>query len=94
VPFNAIIWQRMAIMASMNISLSAQMKEWVESKIAGGAYNNSSEYIRDLIRRDQEIAAHNASVIAALEAGRNSGYSELNFDKILERARIKAKSLK
>lgn len=41
-------------MASMHISLSDIMKNWVEGQIASGQYHNASEYVRDLIRRDQD----------------------------------------
>lgn len=41
-------------MASMNVSLPGQMKDWVEAQTRGGRYANASDYIRDLIRRDQE----------------------------------------
>lgn len=42
-------------MATMNISLPQQMKDWVEAQTADGRYANSSDYIRDLIRRDVEL---------------------------------------
>jgi len=41
-------------MATMNISLPDAMKAWVEAQAEGGRYSNSSDYVRDLIRRDQE----------------------------------------
>jgi len=41
-------------MATMNISLPDQMKNWVEDQTQLGRYSNASDYIRDLIRRDQE----------------------------------------
>ena len=41
-------------MATMNVSLPDQMKEWVEAQTASGRYGNASDYVRDLIRRDQE----------------------------------------
>ena len=44
-------------MASMNISLPAPLREWIESQIKGGRYGNASEYVRELIRRDQERQA-------------------------------------
>ena len=40
-------------MATMNISLPDQMKVWVEAQTADGRYSNSSDYVRDLIRREQ-----------------------------------------
>ena len=41
-------------MPNMNISLPEPMRAWVEDQIRRGRYGNASEYVRDLIRRDQE----------------------------------------
>jgi antitoxin ParD1/3/4 len=41
-------------MESMNISLPGPLKEFVDNQVAAGAYNSASEYIRRLIREDQE----------------------------------------
>lgn len=41
-------------MATMNVSLPDEMKEWVEARSASGEYANSSDYVRDLIRHDQQ----------------------------------------
>ncbi|UXN74999.1 type II toxin-antitoxin system ParD family antitoxin [Devosia sp. A8/3-2] len=41
-------------MATMNVSLPDAMKEWVEARVETGRYGNSSDYVRDLVRRDQE----------------------------------------
>ena len=41
-------------MATMNISLPDPMKEWFEAQAETGRYSNASDYVRDLIRRDQE----------------------------------------
>ena len=40
-------------MATMNISLPDPMRDWVEAQIKTGQYANNSEYLRDLIRKDQ-----------------------------------------
>lgn len=37
----------------MNVSLPDPMKSWVEAQSKDGQYSNSSDYVRDLIRRDQ-----------------------------------------
>ena len=44
-------------MASLNISLPAALREWIEAQVKGGRYGNASEYLRELIRRDQERQA-------------------------------------
>ena len=41
-------------MPSMSISLTASLREWIEAQVKGGRYGNASEYLRELIRRDQE----------------------------------------
>ena len=41
-------------MATMNISVPDPMKDWVQAQIDGGKYASSSDYVRDLIRKDQE----------------------------------------
>ena len=39
-------------MATMNISLSDDLKAYVEERVASGGYLTSSEYMRELIRGD------------------------------------------
>ena len=41
-------------MATMNISLPDAMKAWVEEQAKTGRYSNASDYVRDLIRRDEQ----------------------------------------
>lgn len=41
-------------MSTMNISLPDEMKRFVDARIASDGYGTSSEYIRELIRRDRE----------------------------------------
>jgi antitoxin ParD1/3/4 len=38
----------------MNISLPESMKDFVDEQVAERGYGTGSEYIRDLIRRDQD----------------------------------------
>jgi antitoxin ParD1/3/4 len=40
-------------MPTMNISLPEALKSFVDKQVASGAYGTSSEYLRELIRRDQ-----------------------------------------
>ena len=69
-------------MATMNVSLPDPMKEWVESQIKSGHYSNASDYIRDLIRRDQEYQDKREILIKALIAGEKSGVSKRTIDAI------------
>lgn len=77
-------------MATMNVSLPDSMKEWVESRTQTGRYGNSSDYVRDLIRRDQERTEKIASMQALVEEARAGGLSSRTMDEILATARRKA----
>ncbi|EGF91096.1 copG/Arc/MetJ family transcriptional regulator [Asticcacaulis biprosthecium C19] len=80
-------------MATMNISLPDQMKDWVESRSGDGRYANSSDYVRDLIRRDQERAEKIAAMQVKITEGINSGISPHSFDEIMAIARRRADEL-
>lgn len=62
-------------MATMNVSLPDQMKEWVEAQAESGRYANASDYVRDLIRRDQVKAEKIAAMQIKIDEGLASGYS-------------------
>lgn len=42
---------------TMSFALPESMREYIDNRVAAGSYGNTSEYIRDLIRRDQEEQA-------------------------------------
>ena len=66
-------------MATMNVSLPGPMKVWVERQAEGGRYGNASDYVRDLIRKDQERRAAIDTLQAAVAEGVRSGDPE-TFD--------------
>ena len=58
------------------ITLTKQQDEGIAEQIAGGAYTNDSEAIRDLIRREQERRSEIEAVRRALIEGEQSGEAE------------------
>lgn len=74
-------------MATMNVSLPSPMKDWVENQARSGRYSNASDYVRDLIRRDQERAAELAKLQRLITEGIESGVSGRSMGEILETAR-------
>ncbi|MBI3713874.1 MAG: type II toxin-antitoxin system ParD family antitoxin [Burkholderiales bacterium] len=40
-------------MSTMNISLPEALKDFVDTQVSQGSYGTSSEYVRDLIRKEQ-----------------------------------------
>lgn len=73
-------------MATMNISLPEQMKDWVEAQTKTGRYANTSDYVRDLIRRDQDRAAKIAHMQQRVDEGLAGGISERQPDDIFAEA--------
>lgn len=41
-------------MSTMNISLPETLKAFVDQQVADGGYSTSSEYVRELIRRERD----------------------------------------
>jgi antitoxin ParD1/3/4 len=74
--------QEVSTMATMNVSLPDLMKEWVEEQIKTGHYSNASDYVRDLIRRDQEYHDRRETLVKALITGENSGMSDRSLEDI------------
>jgi antitoxin ParD1/3/4 len=57
---------------TMNIALPEPMRLYVSERVASGAYGNTSEYVRELIRRDQR-EQDTLRLRALLEEGLASG---------------------
>ena len=71
------------------ISLTDQQDGWIKAQIQAGNYTDDSEYIRDLIRREQERVAQLDTLRAALIEGENSGAPQ-PFDAQAFKARMAA----
>jgi antitoxin ParD1/3/4 len=80
------------IMATMNVSLPDPMKEWVEAQAQTGRYSNASDYVRDLIRRDQERVSKLAELQRLITEGLESGISDRSIGDVLEAARKQAEA--
>lgn len=76
-------------MATMNVSLPDAMKDWVEGRAETGRYSNASDYVRDLIRRDQERADKITALQRLVDDAEASGVSSRSMDDILAAARLK-----
>ena len=64
------------------ITLSDSQDAWIKAQIARGTFTNDSEYIRDLVRRDQEGQNSLAGLRQAIAEGLESGVSDLSLDDI------------
>jgi antitoxin ParD1/3/4 len=76
-------------MATMNVSLPDPMKDWVEQQVRTGQYSNASDYVRDLIRRDQEYLDKREILVKALLVGEQSGKSKDSLDDVWKRVKAR-----
>jgi antitoxin ParD1/3/4 len=77
-------------MVTMNVSLPSAIKDWVEAQTRTGRYGNVSDYVRDLIPRDQERVAKHEEMQRLITEGFMSGVSPRSMRDILKIAREQA----
>lgn len=79
-------------MATMNISLTDPLKEFVDEEVREGGYSSTSDYVRDLIRQRQRRKAEEtlrALIAEALASGPAEPLEPDFFDKMRETARAR-----
>ena len=69
-----------------SITFTEQQDAFVKSLIEQGFYTNDSEYIRDIIRKDQERRKRIVDLNDALIEGIESGPTDATIDSIWEEA--------
>lgn len=74
-------------MTTMNVSIPDSMKVWVEQQTNSGRYANASDYVRHLIRNDQERMAKIAHIQALVTEGIESGIGRRSMDELKAAAR-------
>ena len=73
-------------MATMNISLPESMKSWIESQVKSGKFGNTSDFVRDLIRKEQDKSEKIARIQAAVDEGIASGVGKRSMLEIKKAA--------
>ena len=77
-------------MTTMNISLSESLKSFVDAQVADGAYMSSSEYIRDILRREQDRVRLRDLILEGAASPLNDKPLDAEyFEKYRRRARAK-----
>jgi antitoxin ParD1/3/4 len=73
-------------MSTMNISLPESLKAFVDDQVATRGYGTSSEYVRELIRKDQELLRLRALLLDGAASTPATPADGGYFDSLLERA--------
>jgi antitoxin ParD1/3/4 len=77
-------------MASMNVSLPDPMRDWVEQQTNSGRYDNASEYVRDLIRHDQDRTSKIEAMQVLIDEAMAGDDTQETLAEIHQAARIRA----
>ena len=70
-------------MAQIKISVPDPMKDWCEAQVRKGRYSTTSDYVRDLIRSDQDAQRGVKALQNAIDEGLASGVSPRSLDEIV-----------
>ncbi len=76
-------------MGEMNFTFPPDLENWIETRLAEGRHADAADYVRDLIRRDQDSALRweedTARLRSAIEAGEASGLSDVDPLDLIDR---------
>ncbi|MBK1736040.1 addiction module antitoxin [Halorhodospira abdelmalekii] len=79
-------------MSTMNISLPDSLKSFVDEQVSQRGYGTSSEYVRELIRKDQE-RLHLRKLLLAGAASAPAGAADARyFEGLRDRVRKSGKA--
>jgi antitoxin ParD1/3/4 len=79
---------RFLSMTTMNISLPDSLKEFVDEQVNQCGYGTSSEYVRELIRKDQDRLRLRGLLLAGVESPQTKPVTDAYFDGL--RRKVKA----
>ncbi|MCP1196615.1 type II toxin-antitoxin system ParD family antitoxin [Acetobacter senegalensis] len=76
-----------ARMSTMNISLPEALKSFVDQQVAGRGFGTSSEYVRELIRKDQDRQRLRGLLLEGGQSAPGSTADAPYFERLRSRAR-------
>lgn len=74
-------------MSTMNISLPEAMKSFIDEQVNKRGYSTSSEYVRELIRKDQDRMHLRGLLLAGAASSPATPGDAAYFDSLRERVR-------
>lgn len=73
-------------MATMNISLPDELRAFADEQVASHLFASSSEYVRELIRRDRDNTRLREAVLEGIRSGEGSELDAAYFERLRARA--------
>ena len=78
---------KLGIMGTMNISLPDSLKDFVDEQVDQGGYGTSSEYVRELIRKDQDRLQLRGLLLAGARSAQTKPVDGAYFDTLRRKAK-------
>lgn len=85
-------FNKLRFMSTMNISLPAQLKSFVDEQVSQRGYGTSSEYVRELIRKDQDRLQLRSMLMAGAASKPTAPVGEAYFEGLRQRLRAAGKA--
>ena len=79
-------------MSTMNISLPDALKSFVDEQVSQRGYSTSSEYVRELIRKDQDRLQLRGLLLAGAASAPAAPADARYFDGLRDRVRKAARA--
>jgi antitoxin ParD1/3/4 len=73
-------------MATMNISLPDELKNFIDAQVAEHGYGSTSEYLRDLIRRQRDVAQLRQQLLDGANSGSGKKIDDAYFTGLRKQA--------
>ena len=74
-------------MSTMNISLPDSLKSFVDEQVTQRGYGTSSEYVRDLIRKDHDRVHLRSLLLQGVESAPGKPANSAYFDNLRDRVK-------
>lgn len=76
-------------MTTMNVSLPDDLKTYVDEQVGDGSFGSTSEYIRNLIRRDRDRQELRRALLDGATSAPGPVADGAYFDRLRERTQTK-----
>ena len=76
----------------MHVSLPDHLKDYVDHRVADGSYQSNSEYVRELIRKDQDVQRLRDLILQGASSPAVGALDTRYFEDLRSRLRTQAEA--
>ena len=74
-------------MSTMNISLPESLKDFIDEQVSERGYGTSSEYVRELVRKDQDRQRLRGLLLAGAQSAQTRPVDDAYFEGLRRKVR-------